>query len=480
MADISKVARLVNGVSRNIDTSTNTLVVDNLKIKLGGANHVTFSGSLSAIRTITVPDANVNLGHIADLNTLTGVAGGATNLGTFTGETLDDNLSIKGALQALETAVEAAVTDTDFADDAFRISDNTDSTKKVGFDVAGLTTGSTRTITVPDANVDLGLIATAIQSSEKGANNGVATLDAGGKIPVSQLPNSVMELQGEWNASTNTPTLANGIGNAGDVYEVTAAGTVNFGAGAITFAVGDWAVYGADGTWHKSLNSNEVTSVNGQAGTVVLDTDDIAEGSTNKYFSGKTTTDLPEGDNLYFTEARVLETDLAGLSLASSTDITSADTVLSALGKLQAQLDGLVTDTTVKAMVAGETMAANSTFLVRMAVNGETAGRAYKADVAAGAEGSETHHYYVIGMATTTGAIAAGQTISVTLVGERTIGSAETPFAGADIGKPVFLGSAGTMTLTAPSSANQAVVRVGTVMDTDKVMIQGIQLMGIN
>lgn len=56
-----------------------------------------------------------------------------------------------------------------------------------------------------------------IDSSEKGANSGVATLDAGGKIPANQLPNTVMEFKGNWNASTNSPSLVDGTGNAGDV-----------------------------------------------------------------------------------------------------------------------------------------------------------------------------------------------------------------------------------------------------------------------
>jgi hypothetical protein len=36
--------------------------------------------------------------------------------------------------------------------------------------------------------------------------NGVPKLDENGKILVSQLPNSVMEFKGVWNAATNTPT----------------------------------------------------------------------------------------------------------------------------------------------------------------------------------------------------------------------------------------------------------------------------------
>lgn len=94
-----------------------------------------------------------------------------------------------------------------------------------------------------------------------GAANGVATLDSGGKVPVSQLPSSVVTYLGTWNAATNTPTLTNGTGDAGDMYICNVAGTVNFGAGPITFAVGDWVLYGS-GTWQKSNGQNgTVTSV---------------------------------------------------------------------------------------------------------------------------------------------------------------------------------------------------------------------------
>ena len=45
---------------------------------------------------------------------------------------------------------------TDFADNQFRISDNTDSTKKIAFEASGIATGQTRTITMPNIDVDLG------------------------------------------------------------------------------------------------------------------------------------------------------------------------------------------------------------------------------------------------------------------------------------------------------------------------------------
>lgn len=116
------------------------------------------------------------------------------------------------------------------------------------------------------SNTELGYLAgvtSAIQTqftgkqstSEKGNANGYASLDGSGKIPVAQLPNSIMEFQGQWNASTNTPTLADGTGNPGDVYRVSTAGTQNLGSGSITYAVADWLMY--NGTiWQKAQNAD--------------------------------------------------------------------------------------------------------------------------------------------------------------------------------------------------------------------------------
>jgi hypothetical protein len=97
--------------------------------------------------------------------------------------------------------------------------------------------------------------------SEKGNANGYASLDSGGKVPISQLPSSIMEYKGTWNASTNTPTLANGTGDTGDVYICNVAGTVNFGAGPLTFAVGDYVIYSGS-IWQRSSGAvGTVTSV---------------------------------------------------------------------------------------------------------------------------------------------------------------------------------------------------------------------------
>mgnify|MGYP000635620822 CR=1 FL=1 len=131
--------------------------------------------------------------------------------------------------------------------------------------------------------------------------NGVPRLDENGKILVSQLPNSVMEFKGVWNAATNTPTLVNGTGNAGDVWLCNVAGTVNFGAGPIAFAVGDYAVY--TGTvWARSSGATgTVTSVgvsrDGNALTIT-GSPVTTSGTINLGFSGDNTQYINGAGNL--------------------------------------------------------------------------------------------------------------------------------------------------------------------------------------
>jgi hypothetical protein len=55
--------------------------------------------------------------------------------------------------------------------------------------------------------------------------------------------------------------------------------------------------------------------------------------------STKTTTDLSEGSNLYFTTVRVLATALTGYSVGANTALTATDTVLQSFQKLQGQIN---------------------------------------------------------------------------------------------------------------------------------------------
>ena len=104
---------------------------------------------------------------------------------------------------------------------------------------------------VPSGN----LIATDLQ----GAVNELQT-------EIDNLPEA-MEYKGDWNASTNTPTLIDGTGDVGDMYRVSVAGTQDLGSGTVNYEVGDTLVY--DGTvWDHfshsggaSLPVSDVTSI---------------------------------------------------------------------------------------------------------------------------------------------------------------------------------------------------------------------------
>lgn len=109
-----------------------------------------------------------------------------------------------------------------------------------------------------------------------GKANGIATLDENGRIPYSQLPESAMEFKGTWDASTNTPTLADGTGDTGDFYVVSVAGTQDLGSGEIKFLENDRVIY-SDAVWSK-LSGGDVRTVNNiqpTDGNVTLTGDNI-------------------------------------------------------------------------------------------------------------------------------------------------------------------------------------------------------------
>lgn len=192
-----------------------------------------------------------------------------------------------------------------------------------------------------------------LDASEVGVS--VASLVAG-KVPVSQLPNAIMEYKGVWSAATNTPTLENGAGNddtaIGDVYRVSAAGTVDFGAGDISFEVGDYVILNSSKVFEKADMSDGVVSVNGATGIVVLDADDIDDASTTHKFASAA--QLDKVDFLTVTQAvdlDQLETDShthankAILDATTASFLTAQETKLGHISVTQAvDLDTIESD----------------------------------------------------------------------------------------------------------------------------------------
>ncbi|MGN6774789.1 SGNH/GDSL hydrolase family protein [Rhizobium sp.] len=131
-----------------------------------------------------------------------------------------------------------------------------------------------------------------VSTSLVGAANGVASLDSGGKVPAAQLPSYVDDVL-EFANLAGFP----GTGETGKIY----------------VALDTNRQYRWSGSAYVQLVASPGT------------TDNVVEGTTN----------------LYFTPARVLATVLSGLSTATSAAITASDSVLSAFGRLQAQISGL-------------------------------------------------------------------------------------------------------------------------------------------
>ena len=147
-------------------------------------------------------------------------------------------------------------------------------------DVTGLGTMSTQNsnnISVTGGSMSGVTISDYIPTSQKAAALGVATLDSASKVPINQIPDSVigaLSYQGTWDASTNTPTLTSSVGTKGYYYVVSVAGSTNLN-GITDWKVGDWAVYSGT-AWQKIDNTDSVTSVNGYTGAVVLTNTDIS------------------------------------------------------------------------------------------------------------------------------------------------------------------------------------------------------------
>jgi hypothetical protein len=185
------------------------------------------------------------------------------------------------------------------------------------------TTAMTASATIP--NTDITGLGTA-STKDAGAALGVATLDASGKVPVSELPAAVLgalSYQGTWNASTNTPTLTSSTGTKGYYYVVSVAGNTNLD-GITDWLVGDWAVY--NGTvWQKVDNTETVTSVNGQTGAVVLTTTNVAEG-TNEYFTtARARASVSAGTGISYDNGTGVITNSAPDQTVALTDGTAID-----------------------------------------------------------------------------------------------------------------------------------------------------------
>ena len=263
------------------------------------------------------------------------------------------------------------------------------------------------------------------------------------------------------------------VGTTGQVYVCDADGipTLVSASGDVTVAAG-----GA-----FTIGSGRVT--NGMLAGSIADTN-LSTISTSGKVAG-TAVQLSSGEGLENSAVaghlglKVHAADLAGNGLeANGTNDWVLQVKLATNSGLAVDGNGLkVSGGSTPSLVAGETLAANTIVLVRMAVSGETAGRVYKADNAAAV--GDPEHFYVVGIAYPASEASVGDSLPVTISGALAVGT--NTFFAADVGKPVFLDASGAATVTPPPSSipDVAVVCVGVVQDRSTIWVMPMQLRGI-
>lgn len=95
---LTNLGTLVGVSGSDLGTFTGTIITDNTTIK----------NALQELETYT-ETINTSIDGLPELITLSGVAINSSDLGTFTGITISDNNTIKGALQELETSLESVI-----------------------------------------------------------------------------------------------------------------------------------------------------------------------------------------------------------------------------------------------------------------------------------------------------------------------------------------------------------------------------------
>jgi hypothetical protein len=174
---------------------------------------------------------------------LNGVSGVPVWVSNLIGSIADN---VRQRVEAIQAAVETNQTDigtnaTDIGTNATNIGLNTS-------DIADLRT----TTGTSDGDTDMGVYSGAIISD----NISQAAINQELETAIENVP-LPLTFKGTWDANTNAPALASGVGTNGDVYIVSVSGATNLD-GITDWVITDWAVF--NGTaWVKVDNSEAST-----------------------------------------------------------------------------------------------------------------------------------------------------------------------------------------------------------------------------
>lgn len=227
-------------------------------------------------------------------------------------------------------------------------------------------------VTVTKADVGLTNVIDGAQvlASQLGAANGAASLDAGGKVPVDQMPAAVtggMNYQGTWNAATNSPAIVSSTGTKGYYYKVSAAGNTTIDT-MNNWTVGDLIAF--NGTvWDKiEGGGTDVTSVAGRIGAVVLTTVDVAASTDKNYVTNAqatvigNTSNTNTGDETATTiKTKLGITTLSGSNTGDQTITLTGDVTGSGTGSFAATIAAGAVTLAKQANLAANSIQGNNT-----------------------------------------------------------------------------------------------------------------------
>lgn len=464
MADISILSRLVGAYNRNVDLSKNALVVGSLKI--GEISPVELTKAIAEKLIAMQGKADADGTYDTSYHTKTILASvdageGASLVGIEDAGGFYAGSSVEDALQELGSAVGTGLaTDISYSNAT-----------------SGLVATNVQTaIDEVEARVDATEIVAnaAIPASQKGVANGVASIDANGFVPISQIPPAAIErlvivADEVARFSLTIATVQNGDTvkqvDTDVMYYVKDEDNLDSALG--------YEVYSA-GTASAVEFSGILNLPNTLAGYGILDdSDSISEGAVN----------------LYFTDERAQDAVASSLNNTSTIEFTydglnrklEADVIANSIGKLEAN-ETIADQSTIVGgndvalkvsrapqlatiEVAGEILEASTLLAVRFSRSsdaGFVAGSMLKADN----DSSLADNFDVQGLCYEGAQVEDTESFKMISEGEISVMA-----HGLDIGEPIFLGASGAITQT-PPGIGYATVKLGTVKDANIIRVK--------
>ena len=144
---------------------------------------------------------------------------------------------------------------------------------------------------------------------------------------VSSVANALgaLNYKGTWDAATNTPTLASGVGTQGDYYVVSVAGTTDLD-GITNWGVGDWAAFNGS-VWQRVEGGADGNFVNlDVTGTATFDGDlGVNIGTSTPTTYVEVMTNGATGDDDFVNLTRLTYGNVLSLSRSSGDAVIQAD-----------------------------------------------------------------------------------------------------------------------------------------------------------